>query len=84
MAGDKAGALLLKRERVEISDALALFSCGFALHADNDAAVGECFRQSADAGNNFVIKVRLTLVSKLGLKKRMKRISVFDEMRVEN
>ena len=50
---DEASAFAAEIGAVEVFEAGALFAGGFALHADDDAAVGEGFRESADAGDDF-------------------------------
>ena len=50
---DEAGALLLERVRVEVSEAFAGFVGGLALHAEDDAAVSQGGGQGADSGDDF-------------------------------
>ena len=50
---DEAGALAFEVGGIEVAEAFALFVGGFALHADDDAAVGEGFGQASDGGHDF-------------------------------
>jgi hypothetical protein len=52
---DEAGALAAQvgRKLVELSKALAFLVAGFALHVDDNAAVGEGFGQAANGGDGF-------------------------------
>ena len=53
MIENEAGAFFAELASIEISQAFALFFGGFALHADDDAAVGQSVRQSADGGHDL-------------------------------
>lgn len=44
IVGDEPDALALEISGIEIAHALAMFVLGFALHAKDDAAVGEGIR----------------------------------------
>jgi len=50
---NEAGALLLERFGLEVAKAFALFVRGFALHADDDAAIGKGVRERADLTDEF-------------------------------
>ena len=50
---DEAGALAAEGGGVEISEALTGFVGGLALHADDDAAVGEGVGEAANGGDGF-------------------------------
>jgi hypothetical protein len=45
--------LSMKSWAVLIAEALAFFAVAFALHADDDTAVGEGFGQVTDGGDEF-------------------------------
>ena len=53
VVADEPGAFLTERRGVQISEAVALLVDGFAVHADNDAAVGEGVGKAADGGHGF-------------------------------
>ena len=50
---DEAGTLAAQRLAVEVPDAFAFLGGQFALHADENAAVGQGFGQVADGGDDF-------------------------------
>ena len=53
MVADEIGAALAVLSGVEFAEAVAFFAGQFALHGDDDAAVGECVGQAADGGHDF-------------------------------
>jgi hypothetical protein len=53
MIEDESGALLLKGASIDISEPFALFLMSFALHADDNATIGQRVGQSPDRGHDF-------------------------------
>ena len=52
---DEAGALATEfgGDGGEVPESVGFFGSGFALHVDNDAAIGEDFGEPANAGDSF-------------------------------
>jgi hypothetical protein len=53
VVGDEAGAFSLKVGGLEVAKAGTLFVAGFALHAEDDTAVGEGDGEATNAGDDF-------------------------------
>ena len=53
VGGHECFALLAQVFCLEMAEALGLFLMGFALHADDDAAVGQGIGEVADGGDGF-------------------------------